>query len=149
MLKKVFELLGGKKTQNQHITIMVVDDNEMDLCLVVSTLERAGYSVVSARDGGQALEIIRKQLPDVALLDCEMPVMGGVELCRQMKADPSLSHIPVLFFTGNDTPRNIIDCFEMEAQNFLKKPLIAKILLEQIKMMVVQKSGDELLSADG
>lgn len=80
--------------------ILVIDD-EPDILKVTSIrLKTLGYDVLTAVDGRQALHTIRSENPDLVLLDLVMPFMSGAEVCKQIKNDKALKHIPVIFFTA-------------------------------------------------
>jgi CheY-like chemotaxis protein len=121
--------------------MVVVDDSEVDLRLAVATLERDGYSVVTAGNGREGLEKIKAVRPAAVVLDCEMPIMGGVELCRRLKSDEKLRGIPVIFVTSVDTPRNIVDCFDLKADMYLDKPLDANALLGAVGSALRRAEG--------
>lgn len=138
-LRKIFQ--PPPVTRGRGVKVIVVEDSELDTRLAVSTLERDGYSVITAVNGQEGLEKIRAERPAVAVLDCEMPVMGGVELCRRLKADGELRNIPVIFLTGVDTPRNIVDCFDLKADMYLDKPLDARALLGAVESALGRAKG--------
>jgi len=81
--------------------ILVVDD-EPDILKVTSIrLKKLGYNVLTAVDGKQGLDTIRREKPDLVLLDLVMPVMNGAEVCEQIKNDKVLKHIPIILFTAS------------------------------------------------
>ena len=81
-------------------TILVVDDEEAVVEFVASLLEDSGYRVLRAYDGLSALEIARAEHPDLVVTDIMMPIMNGIELCRQLHASPDTAHIPIVFMTA-------------------------------------------------
>ena len=76
--------------------VLVVDDDLEIRSLVAGTLRRDGYTVVEAGDGPEALDVARRLIPDLVLLDMTLPGMDGVEVARQLKANPLLSAVPVV-----------------------------------------------------
>jgi len=81
--------------------ILVIDD-ESDIIKVTSIrLKKLGYNVLTAVDGKQGLDAIRREQPDLVLLDLVMPVMNGAEVCKQIKNDKVLKHIPIILFTAS------------------------------------------------
>lgn len=84
--------------------ILVVDDEEAVVEFVASLLEDSGYEVLRAYDGRSALEVARAEHPDVVITDIMMPVMSGVELCRELRNSPETSHIPVILMTAGRPP---------------------------------------------
>lgn len=98
--------------------ILIVDD-EVDVITYISeVLEDHGYTSISARDGSEGLELLRKENPDLVLLDLMMPKKSGITMFQEMRKDPSLSHIPVVIVTG------ISDVTGVDFRNFMyKQPL--------------------------
>jgi CheY-like chemotaxis protein len=84
--------------------IVVVEDHEDIRYLLQRSLERAGHQVVTANDGAAALDVIRQHRPDVVVTDVDMPRMTGLDLCRAIRADASLRHIPVVLASGSMLP---------------------------------------------
>ena len=125
-----------KKDHNTAVKILIVDDNEIDLKIIRKALEGEGYNVIQAENGKVGLEMALTHKPDLIFLDCQMPVMDGLEMCKQLKDDPAGENIPVVFLTALDTPRNIIDCFEVDAENYLSKPISPKILTNQVRLIL-------------
>jgi CheY-like chemotaxis protein len=82
--------------QRAEKTILLVDDEFAILSLLQDTLEDAGYAVLVAMDGEQALALARQHSPDLVLTDIMMPRLDGVELARRLRADPRTRHIPIL-----------------------------------------------------
>src|SRR4030042_2096718 len=81
-------------------TILVVDDNEQNLELLIAYLEDLHCRIVPAKDGITALEIIKKSIPDLVLLDVMMPKMSGFEVCRSIKSNPATASLPVIMVTA-------------------------------------------------
>jgi CheY-like chemotaxis protein len=84
--------------------VLLVDDDEMDRFLTRAALDRAGYSVVEAEDGAQALELARATRPRVMVVDCLMPGMDGIDLCRRVRSIPSLEGTSLVMMTGLEDP---------------------------------------------
>jgi CheY-like chemotaxis protein len=80
--------------------VLVADDDEDIRDLVAMSLRAAGYSVVTAADGAEALRVIDEENPDAAILDVMMPLVSGFQICRQMREDPATHGLPVIFFQG-------------------------------------------------
>ena len=127
-----------KMVTNSHKTILVVEDNEVDRALIQKTLEKEGYVVFVAENGAVGLKKAKEQKPDLILLDCEMPIMDGQETCRRIKEDIDLKNTPVLFLTGLNTPKNVVECFDLDAENFLAKPVNPSMLAAQIKTILAE-----------
>ena len=103
-------------------SLLVVDDNEMNRDLLTRRLERQGYQVTVAVDGLQALEKLDQADFDLVLLDIMLPVMNGYQVLEHLKADQSLSHIPVIIITALDEADCKAKCMELGAEDYLIKP---------------------------
>lgn len=137
----MFDKIFGSRKASQHPgsrRILIVDDNDIDRKVIQSALEKAGYSTIQAENGQIGLQKAKQENPDLIFLDCQMPVMDGLTMCKKLKEEDGLNNIPVIFLTALDTPRNIIDCFEVDAENYLSKPVSPKILTQQVKFILEQ-----------
>lgn len=103
--------------------ILVVDDVEDNIRLLEYSLEDDGYEVISARDGIEALEVARQEMPDIILLDLMMPRLNGIEACHKLKDDPLLSDIPVLTVSAADDEEDIIKGLDAGAHDYIAKPI--------------------------
>ena len=92
--------------------VLVVDDSPDTLSMLNEALESAGFTVLVALEGKQALTIARKIKPAVILLDAVMPVLNGFETCAALKADQSIADIPVIFMTGLSDTESIVKGLE-------------------------------------
>jgi CheY-like chemotaxis protein len=111
--------------------ILVVDDDPITLRLVESELVSYNYKVVTASDGKEGLEKARNQMPDLIVLDIIMPKMDGYTFVREIKADSSLKHIPIIILTAKDKMK---DLFEIEGiEDYLVKPFNPQDLLNRIE----------------
>ena len=132
MLKKFF----NNNNPLGKYTVLVVDDNPVDLKIIVHALKDLGCKVMTAENGSEGYVKAVSHKPDIILTDCNMPYMDGVEMCRQIKEDETTKNIPVIFLTGVDSPRNVVECFALDAENFICKPINPKVLTEQIKRVL-------------
>ncbi len=133
-------------------TILLVDDNPLNLDLLKETLDGAGYRLLEAINGPTALELARNEVPDLILLDIMMPDMNGFEVCRRLRAEPLSSDIPVIFLSGLGDMKDKVRGFELGAVDYIAKPfdleeVIARVnthlTINQLKKKV-QKQRDEL-----
>jgi len=98
--------------------ILIVDDEPDIITFLSSVLEENGYTSVSAKDGVEGLEILRKEKPDLVLLDLMMPKKSGITMFQELRKDPDMSHIPVVVVTG------VSDVTGVDFRNFMyKQPL--------------------------
>ena len=107
---------------SQQYALLVVDDNEMNRDLLGRRLVRQGYRVTMAVDGRQALEFMEQEEFDLVLLDIMLPVMNGYQVLEHLKADQSLSHVPVIITTALDESDGKAKCLELGAEDYLTKP---------------------------
>ncbi len=117
---------------SQQYSLLVVDDNEMNRDMLGRRLQRQGYRVTMAVDGRQALEFIAQEPFDLVLLDIMLPVMNGYQVLEHLKADQSLSHIPVIITTALDESDGKAKCMELGAEDYLTKPFNPVILKSRI-----------------
>jgi CheY-like chemotaxis protein len=108
--------------------IVVAEDHEDILFVLRRALERAGHQVVAATDGAAALEAVRRHRPDVVVTDVDMPRMTGLDLCRAIRADEHLRHIPVVLASGSLLPGDA-RAAEVGATATLLKPFLPAQLL--------------------
>ncbi len=119
--------------------ILIVDDNKINIELFEAVLRESGYGVVSCGNGQEALELARKQPPDLVISDILMPVMDGYELCAKWKADGLLRRIPFVFYTATYTdPKDEAYGLSLGADRFVAKP---------VKIEALEKVVKELLEA--
>jgi len=114
-------------------SILIVDDNINNLQVLGGFLQHEGLSVEFARDGNSALVWLEKQWFDLILLDIMMPGMDGYQVCTQIKSNPALSDIPVIFITAKVDTESIIKGFNAGAIDYITKPFIQSELLVRVK----------------
>lgn len=102
---------------------LLVEDNENNRYLLTLLLQNAGLSVVIAADGRSALEIARRELPDVILLDIQMPEMDGYEVATQMKGDAELARIPIVGVSSFAMPGDREKAIQMGFAGYIEKPV--------------------------
>ncbi|MDA8130686.1 MAG: response regulator [Elusimicrobia bacterium] len=112
--------------------ILCVDDEDFNLDLLEALLKPQGYETFTALNGKEALEVLASKQVDLVLLDINMPIMNGHEVCRRLKADPHTAHIPVIMITSLDSKENKMQGMEAGAEEFLSKPFDQAELLLRI-----------------
>jgi DNA-binding NarL/FixJ family response regulator len=112
--------------------ILLVDDALDTLRLLCDALVEEGYTVLVARDGQEALARFEVSVPDGVLLDALMPGIDGFELCRQLKAMPAWSHVPVVFMTGLSETEQIVQGFACGGVDYVVKPLCIPEVLARL-----------------
>ncbi len=116
--------------------ILVVDDEEMVARVVERALRAGGYSVAVANSGIEALQHARRYPPDMMILDVLMPGMDGYEVCRQVRNDPFLKNLPVLFLTAKGRDEETITGFRAGGDDYLKKPFNLDELYLRVKAIL-------------
>jgi len=104
--------------------VLIVDDSSLDRKLLKDLL-KDDYQIIEAQDGQSALDLIAKDLPDLILLDIQMPVIDGFEVCRRIKAELANQLIPILFFTSSGDIENKVKGFTSGAVDYITKPFVA------------------------
>jgi two-component system alkaline phosphatase synthesis response regulator PhoP len=115
--------------------VLVVDDEEPILELLKYNLEKGGYDVRTAPDGFKAVEIARKFIPDLVLLDIMMPKMDGVETCRQIRDTPELQTTFIIFLTARSEEYSEVAAFDVGADDYITKPIKPRALMSRINAL--------------
>jgi len=113
--------------------LLVVDDTPANIQTLAATLKPAGYQVMVATNGAQALEAMHRVVPDLILLDIMMPVMDGYEACTRIKANPAWCEIPVIFLTAKTDTADLVKAFELGAVDYVSKPFNSHELLARVQ----------------
>ena len=116
--------------------ILVVDDNPANLEILETRLARQGYEVVTARDGDEALVAARAQTPDLILLDVMMPGKDGIQVCRELKADPGLPFMPVILVTAKADPDDIVAGLDAGGDEYMTKPVDHAALVARVRSIL-------------
>jgi len=117
-------------------TILIIDDQPFFITMQQNMLQRQGYRVVSASNGAEGLAQAKKHKPDIILLDVEMPGVDGIEVCRQMKGDPELKHIPVIILTATQDPKLNERSFKAGAEITILKSVPGERLLNMLRLSI-------------
>lgn len=120
--------------------ILVVDDEQDILELIRHTLNKEGYEVHVAANGQQAVEKAKRLKPDLILMDVMMPVMDGMEACRQLKEDSDTSDIAIIFLTARSEEFAELAGFEAGADDYISKPIRSRVLLSRIRAILRRNS---------
>lgn len=136
--------------QNSSISVLVVDDNQMNIDLLVNMLVRYDYEVHTAMRGNTAIEIAQREIPNIILLDITMPGMNGYETCRAIKKIEALAEIPIIFISALDDTNDIIEGFEAGAVDYITKPFKYREVIARLQTQLTlaeQKREIEMLRA--
>ena len=127
------------ETTQNLVKILVVEDSPTQLEELRYLLEEAGFSVVAATNGIEALAAVRAQTADVVISDIVMPKMDGYALCKALRGDPALRHLPVILLTSLSDPRDVIKGLESGANNFICKPYDGRALLARVQNVLANQ----------
>jgi pilus assembly protein CpaE len=120
--------------------ILVVDDTDLILKMVSAILVKDGYEVITARNGFEALEVVKTTPPALAILDVMMPDMDGYTLCARLRQNPTTAKIPIIILTALSDVENKIKAFDSGADDFLAKPFEPQELRARIKVLLRRTS---------
>ena len=130
---------------DQRPLVLVVDDEPMMRLLARESLEQAGFQVVEAEDGGDAVETCREKHPGIILLDVNMPTVDGFETCRRLRRSSFGRHTPILMMTALDDLESIRRSYEVGATDFVNKPINWLILAQRVEYMLrASRTADDL-----
>lgn len=121
---------------NSEVKILLVDDEPDILEFMEYNLKKEGYGVFTAQNGKEALKVAEKEIPHLVILDIMMPVMDGIETCRQMRENTELKNTLVAFLTARNEDYSQIAGFDVGADDYISKPIKPRIMLSRIKALL-------------
>lgn len=131
--KKIFP---SRDEDRKKVKIVIIDDLGTNRAFFQRVLEKRGYTVMTAVSGEDGIPLVKKEKPNIVLLDFVMPGMKGPDVCKAIKTNQETKDVPVLFLTSVDAPTDIIACYEQGAENFLTKPIQAGELVKHVEMIL-------------
>ena len=137
-----------QETQPSRVNILVIDDEPVILNSVKSIIEGANYTFTGAASGKAALRYLESySLPDLCLVDVEMPVMNGYEVITRIKDNIKTAHIPVIFLTAKNDGESELEGLSLGAVDYITKPFSPQLLLKRIEIhLLMESQKQELLS---
>jgi two-component system phosphate regulon response regulator PhoB len=111
--------------------IVVIDDEEDIRELIRYNLSKEGYEVVCAVSGEEGLELIRRRAPNIVILDLMLPGIGGLEVCRQLKADSVLKAIPIVIVSALGDEPDVVSGLELGADDYVSKPFSPRVCVKR------------------
>ena len=125
--------------------VVVADDDPITRELVVFRLEADGHECVAVENGADALAAIRKRVPNLVILDVNMPGMSGFDVCRQLRAEPDLGRLPIIMLTASVQSGDVTQGFGSGADDYLVKPFNPRELSERVRALLDRASGFPIL----
>lgn len=122
--------------------ILLIEDNAQNRYLATFLLERSGYEVIQAESGSLGVELAATALPDLILLDIQLPGMDGHSVARALKSDPRLRHIPIVAVTSFAMIGDREKCLEAGAEGYLEKPINPERFVVEVEQFLRPRSGD-------
>lgn len=123
-LERIVRVSNMEESQERKKLVCIIDDDESVQDIYGTKFKREGFSVVTARDGEEGLSVIKKERPDVILLDIQMPILDGLGVLRALKGDRELAKIPVVILSNVDSDAMFQEVGELgAAQYYLVKSL--------------------------
>lgn len=141
------QIAAGKASQSP--LVFCVDDDFRLLDMMTDILSDSDSRIETFTDGRRALQRMRTQVPDVLIVDLEMPMMNGLELCTAMRAAATLKHVPVIFLTSSNSIQSLQNALRHGATDYLLKPVQAGELLARVNCLTrMQRAQQELLNLE-
>ncbi len=119
-------------TDSQRFKVLVVDDEPEILELLQYNFNKKGLEVAIARNGQEGLEMIEQDPPQIIVLDIMMPVMNGIEMCRQLRQHEQFRSIPILFLSATNDDMLILSAMSAGGNHFVSKPIRLNLLFELV-----------------
>ncbi|OGR00857.1 MAG: DNA-binding response regulator [Deltaproteobacteria bacterium RIFOXYD12_FULL_55_16] len=122
-------------------TILVVEDDENIQQLVGYNLAKAGFHVLYADNGEQALSVIKREKPELIVLDLMLPGLSGFEVCKLVRKDPKTRNLPIVMLTAKSEENDMAMGLDLGADDYITKPFSPKVLISRIKAALRRKEG--------
>jgi chemosensory pili system protein ChpA (sensor histidine kinase/response regulator) len=129
---------------SSHKTIMVVDDSVTVRKVMTRFLEREGFNVITAKDGVDALQVLQEQIPDLMLLDIEMPRMDGFEVAKNVRSTSRLRHLPIIMITSRTGDKHRQHALSIGVNEYLGKPYQEEVLLKTMESLLTKKPNKKV-----
>ncbi len=120
----------------EQANILVIEDDDIVSRTIERCLRRENYKVALASSGVEGLQLAHKRIPELVILDVIMPGMDGYTVCREMRADPMLVNVPILFLTAKTKDEDKITGFNAGADDYLGKPFNLDELILRVKAII-------------
>lgn len=140
---------GDKESDNQSKVIdkiisglptMVIVDDDADLRSYIREIFAPRFNIYETEDGVAAYDLIGKQMPDIVVSDVVMGRMDGIDLCRRLKEDPFLAHIPIILLTGSSSEQSKLKGLECGAEDYISKPFSKELIVARVQNILKSRS---------
>ena len=126
-----------------QIKVLLVDDEPDILEFLDYNLKKEGFITFLGRNGVEALDVAMKVKPDLIILDIMMPVMDGIEVCRQLRSNPEFKNTLIAFLTARNEDYSQIAGFDVGADDYISKPIKPRVLISRIKALLRRLNGTD------
>ena len=123
--------------------ILIIDQDTTFIQTVTSYFKSIGIEVVSSGDGIEGYRMAKKVTPGIVILDTELPNLDGFQICRLLKGDDRYQHIPIVFVSSNDSQDFVVKSERALCDLFLRKPIVADQLTQEIITLLAPQAGEE------
>lgn len=131
----------NSSTSTSGLRILLVDDDNTLRKLTKAALKRAGYTVIEAVDGEEALRLVKRELPDLMVLDFMMPELNGIEVLKALRSTPRTARLPVIMLTGMGDEDSLSKAFDAGATDYLSKPFSTPQLTARIRACLTRAAN--------
>lgn len=136
---------------NKMLKILLIEDDAIEVMKFIKVIETLGedHQIVEAKNGEEALDILNsgKQLPDIIVLDLNMPKVNGIEFLASLKKDDLLKYIPTIVLTTSNNPKDILECYKIGIAGYILKPLKYEDYVSRINKVLTYWSENVLIKA--
>jgi DNA-binding response OmpR family regulator len=122
----------------QKKRVMIVDDEPNIIMSLDFLIKKAGYELFIARNGTEAMELLKNETPDLIILDIMMPDIDGYEVCQFVKSSEAHQHVKVIFLSAKSKPADIEKGLSMGADKYVTKPFSTRHLMKEVNNLLIQ-----------
>ena len=133
--------------QEKDIKILLVDDEPDIIEIVKFNLAQVGYQIFSASDGLEAIEVAKKELPHLIVLDVMMPNLNGIDTCERLRQDDRFQNTIIMFLTARGEDYSLVAAYDVWADDYVTKPIKPKILVSKVKGLLRRYKEDSKLKS--
>lgn len=120
----------------KQIKLLIVDDQVENLQLLVDIFSNEGHEILAARNGEEALNVAQEELPDLILLDINMPHLSGYEVCERLKENKETKDISIVFLSASNSSVDEAHGLRLGAADFISKPFVIEVVKQRVRIQV-------------